>query len=349
MLIRTEKQAQFTRGFTLVELLVVMAVLVVLAGVTLPTVKGLLHDQKVSAAARLVKAHVEAAQARAISSNRRVAVILERNANDSNIVTRLSIGQTFPPYEGDVSPTLGTLGDSSGSSLYYNQITIPTASASLLTATPAVFGAGDFIQIGNSSKTYTITDISSGVVTFSNPSLTSGGLATQEPQLLKLGRASTTASFRIFRRPTKSFVQSSSLPRGTCIDMTVSGIGQTGAEFSVSGAASPLMIVFDPDGSIFSITDGSTTFPPSSITHLLVGRTEQVSLAAPLSVEDPDDSATFNANLNDNGNSWISINPITGMIYSSALQAGSENASSLATRLQVARSFATNAVTQSEN
>ncbi len=343
------KQTRYP-GFTLVELLVVMAAISVLAAVTLPSIKGLLHDQKVTSAARMVKSHIEAAQARAISSGRRVAVIMERNANDTNVVTRLSIGQSFPPYEGDVSPTLGTLGNS-GSGLFFNQITIPTASASLLVATPPVFSAGDFIQIGNSGPLYSITTIpSTGVVTFANPPLDpTGSFATQEPQLLIAGKVNTSASFRIFRRPSKSFVQTSALPRGTCIDMTVSGIGQSGNEFAATSAAPPLMIIFDPDGSIFSITDGvNPPISPTSITHLLVGRTEQVSLASPLSLEDPDNSGTFNANLNDNGNSWISINPVTGMIYSSGMQAGSES-TTLATRLQVARTFATNAITQSEN
>jgi hypothetical protein len=107
------------------------------------------------------------------------------------------------------------------------------------------------------------------------------------------------------------------------------------------------MIVFDERGTIAYVTDG-TSAPQrvSGIVHLLVGRTEQVSTVAPLSIKLESDPSSFNANINDKDNSWVSINPYSGAVYSSAVQAGSEGGP-LATRISVARSFATSATTRS--
>ena len=65
-------------AFTLVELLIVMAIILLLAAVALPSVKALLHGQKVTQASRMVQAHIESARARAIAAGSHVAVILER-------------------------------------------------------------------------------------------------------------------------------------------------------------------------------------------------------------------------------------------------------------------------------
>ena len=108
---------------TLVELLIVMAVLTILATMALTTLKGLLKDQKVTQAARLAQQYIETAKIRAITSGRPVAVFLERvslNGDSLNpgaprpenyMATRLSIGEVFPPYIGDVDSAEGALWD----------------------------------------------------------------------------------------------------------------------------------------------------------------------------------------------------------------------------------------------
>ena len=49
-------------AFTIIELLIVMAIIVLIAAVTLPSVKNLLKDQKNSQAARVVQGFAEAAR-----------------------------------------------------------------------------------------------------------------------------------------------------------------------------------------------------------------------------------------------------------------------------------------------
>ncbi len=340
-------------AYTLVELLVVMAALTVLAAVTLPTLKTLLSDQKVSSASRSVLAHLQAAQGRAIASNSPVAVILERSSSDTpttlNTVSRLSIGQVFPPYEGDIAGATGLLSDANGDG-FIDRLAIPVASASLLGATPALFSAGDYLQLDDRQSNYLITadpTVAAGVVTLQFELPTAGQQGDWMYPLLSSRSLNLNSRFRIYRKPTKSFLQTVSLPRGTCVDLSISGLGISGIDFFSSSIA-PAMIVFNPQGRIAYWTNG-TNGPQTatSLLHILVGRTERVSLTDPPEAQDPDDTSTFNANVNDNGNSWLTINPFTGAISSAGMQAGNEG-SALAVRLPTSRAFATHAITQSE-
>ena len=265
------KRSKIMRSaFTLVELLVVIAIITLLAAVSLPTVRTLLHGQKVTQAARMVQAHIESARARAIASGSFTAVILPRSVStgaEYNSVLSLSIGATFPPYEGDTLGATGSLDDTmaknasnvyaSGTDGAYDQLTVLPVDGGLITSD--VFGVGDFIRIGGKESLFVITakPSGSGVITFANPPYythTDGTQwPTQEPQLPTTGAATT--SFKIFRKPTKSFIQSTKLPRGTCIDLSVSGLQTAGTQFA--DLTSPLMIVFDERGTVAFIDTGA--------------------------------------------------------------------------------------------
>ncbi len=361
---KIKKPAKVRSAFTLVELLIVIAIISILAAVTLPTVKTLLHGQKVTQAARMVQAHIESARARAIASGSFVAVILERSLStgttlpaEYNMALALSIGNTFPPYEGDTLGATGTLADTfakNASGVYatgtddaYDQLTVLPANGGLITSD--VFGVGDFIRIGGRENLFVITAKPSGggAIRFANPPYythTDGTQwPTQEAQLPTSG--SSTASFKIFRKPTKSLVQSTKLPRGTCIDLSVSGLQQTGTQFA--DLTAPLMIVFDERGSVAFVNTGTAISEnPVGLIHLLVGRTEQVAPAGSRqSLANPNDPTTFSANLNDAENRWISINPSSGAIHASTVQVGSETAA-FALRVATARAFATNNIVE---
>ena len=341
-------------AYTLVELLVVMAALTVLAAVTLPSLKSLMHDQKVTAASRMVKAHFQAAQSRAIASNSPVAVIMERSGDGSasdldvhNTVSRLSIGQVFPPYEGDTTGTTGELVDSPVTDNFYDTLRINVGEAILLAANAAVFGPGDFLQLDDRQSTYLIKSITvTGAVAemkFDNPS------QGQEGNLQVDTRLTNTARFRIFRKPTKSFLQTLTLPRGTCIDLSVSGFGQRENNLIALNSSGPALVVFNSMGRIAYWSNGANGVnAATSLLHVLVGRTEQVHTNNLMSLANPDDTSTFNANVNDNANAWLTVNPFTGAITSTGLQAGDEEGT-FGDRLNTARSFATYGINQSEN
>ncbi len=356
---KTLRSEELRPAYTLVELLVVMAALSILAAVTLPSLKSLLHDQKVTSASRMVLAHFQAAQARAIASNSPVSVILERTANVStpNAVSRLSIGQVFPPYEGDTTGTTGTLGSAGP---FYYTLTVNVAEASLLKNEFGVFSSGDSLQLDDRQSIYEVANVDNGLIKFIDPPfvLDKNGdeFAVREEDLRVSSRIGTTAHFRLFRKPTKSFLQTLTLPRGTCVDLSVSGFGPDDNSFATM-ATGQAMVVFNAQGRI-AYWDNGLTGPKAatSLLHMLIGRTEQVALSiAPIDlmkVADSDDSSTFNTNINDASNVWLTVNPFTGAITSSGVQAGDEAGNDLAafqTRLKTARAFATYGITQSEN
>ncbi|MCA9192231.1 MAG: prepilin-type N-terminal cleavage/methylation domain-containing protein [Planctomycetales bacterium] len=388
-------------GFTLIELLVVMGVLTILAALTLPTVKDLLKDQKGSQAARLVQAYFESAQARAIATGRPVAIILDRSGTaspNSDICTRLSIGETFPPYEGDLSGARAAISDHP--TLSNHQIaSIPLADAASLwdtntNSSSGMVGPYDVIQFGDSARPYRIKELTLAGsapnvfinITFQNASIAPGIVLTGGVTVPIVEPAIFPAApqpFRIYRKPTKSLAGNIVLPRGVCLDLSVSGIGRSGTDFgintiSLNPASGSLFsvpagldygsvnIVFSPTGTIrdvyFTEISGPANNPliefsrhptPDKI-HLLVGKVDQVfpdpSYLAATPVPDPKVSTRddFTYNIFDSSNFWITLNPYSGSISSAQVQELSNGDTTSGTlsqqRIAAARALATSGV-----
>ena len=350
----SRRRSRRTSAFTLVELLISLAVVLLLAGLTLPTFKGMLKDQRVTQSARVVQSMAESARARAIALGRPVALIFDRVAIDptadpvfnlvsDNICTRLSIGEVFPPYEGDWAGTTGALSDVAIVDGVPDTLSIELAKVSSLmdmsTTPPSPTGlvdVGDLIQLGDRAQLFSITSLTVTTtpsiivhIGFSNPP---PGYSTAEPLW---STSADQVRFRMIRRPSKTLAGSVAIPRGLCVDLSESGMGVAGNEFAVGlrPAASeadrfgPLFVVFNTRGNVDGVyyrrhrsppetTADEVTFvasSPTGVMHFLVGRTEQVQPAGALPVSDRDD---FRANLYDPTNIWISINPFNGAIYS---------------------------------
>ncbi len=376
-------------GYTLVELLVVMGVIVILASVTLPFVRELLHDQKLSQTARIVQGYAESVRAKAMASGRRTALILERLRYDGlggiaadvrigqNTCIRLSTGEVFPPYEGDWAGSTGTL---VGNGSIVTGIQIPLAQAASLwdtsTGKPSgLVSVGDSIEFGDRQQGFVIpTDPtllanSNILIPVSNPPTASlSGIPGSVQIAESMWTPGISVRFRIHRKPSKSLSGSVILPRGTCIDLTMSGTGLTGREFStdtiqgiskyVNDDYGQVYIVFGPRGTVELAyyqarpTDNASAFVrvfPTGIFHLMIGRTDQVlpnSLLAPFTPGAESERDDFKANIMDPGNFWVSLNPYSGAIYSSSVTAptipsGMAPAAAIPFRTAQARQFAT--------
>ncbi len=332
------------RGVTLVELLIVIALVILLAGISLPSIKAVMKDQRTTQSARLVQGFLESARARAIALNRPVAAILERQGTDQadtvNLLTctRMSIGEVFPPYEGDWSSATGTLVDTDSDGLS-DQIQIPAAQAATLTS---LVTAGDAIEIGDRKFLFTITSNPSVsgtnvLVNFQNPirftatnKSGSSQIYVKEEGHWPTKAGTTNITFRIYRKPSKTMALGTVLPKGTCIDLEWSGFGSTGTELATTTAGVPtrrsIFIVFNPRGTVDSIYEfqqalsgGATSLASVAsnigLLHLLIGRTEQVGSSAlgQVSARDTD----FVSNVFDTSNRWVSLNTLNGLIYSS--------------------------------
>lgn len=427
-------------AFTLVELLIVIAIATILATLSLTTMQGLLKDQKMSSSVRLVRQYFEVARTRAMASGRPVAIFLERVSPNGDgagaavvanyTVTRMSIGEVFPPYTGEDINAVATLWDvpfpvnsrmvdedSNGifeGDGFADQARIPLSAAVSgfgTTGNDGMITRGDTIEFTGSNQRFVIEQISlvSGAtppqvaVTFFNPPKRYDGaigsiafnsrnktfehsysgreptLAT--PNTIPVGTgmysAATASSpgvgFRVYRKPSKSLVGTITMPRGTCIDLSVSGVEGdlcamdpdtllppekfpfrlTADPFTLSATAysvstgtlkrssySRFAIVFNPEGRAQGmyrddrmvqtpansgdpeVLVGFAPFPLSTKLHLMLGRTEQVLIGssiddAPIAKPVAGERGTAFGNLMDTGNTWLTINPFTGLMETS--------------------------------
>ena len=106
-------------AYTLVELLIVLAIMVLLAAVALPTVKDLLANQQIAKTARNISAFMDKARSRAIAEGQFVGIRLER-LNTLDPVSRaqsIRIREltSVPPYTGDASNAFAKLKSTNGS------------------------------------------------------------------------------------------------------------------------------------------------------------------------------------------------------------------------------------------
>ncbi|MFO1065359.1 MAG: prepilin-type N-terminal cleavage/methylation domain-containing protein [Pirellulales bacterium] len=395
---------QNRRGVTLVELLIVIALITLLAALTLPTLRQVLKHSQVPQAARMVEAYAESAKSRAIASGRRVALVIERARADAGggvgsdalianeTSTHLSIAEVFPPYEGDWAGSTATPVSVAGSG-YVDAIDIPVAQAATLldlNQSPPVpngfVSLGALVQLGDRSQGFIVSgtpsitlagNIRIPLANAPSIALPGTGYAAQSNEAmwpLTQEMADNGVRFKIFRLPSKTMSGSVTLPRGTCIDISCSGVGPAGRDFSADAISSgagiaasagdygPIFIVFNPRGSVDiayfqgRVSNGSGGYIPglrrvlpTGVLHFLIGRTEQVqpsNLLAPYSGGQISSRDDFTSNLNDASNYWLSLNPYSGNIYTSPVTAvaAPQNPMTVASRLIEARSNATVAV-----
>ena len=332
------KNTRRRAAVTLIELLIVMAVVVLLAGLTLPTIRATLKDQRVTECARIFQSLVEGARAKAIYTGRPVSLVLERVPGDNsssavynhtvdNTVARISMGEVFPPYEGDWSGTTGTIRAPVSPATVPTIFEIPLAKVASLydsSGTPTgIVQRYDLLQFGEHSQRFLIDDVqrvgATVVITFANPS---GGF--KEAQWTVNGET----RFRVYRQPTKSMVGAVPLPRGTCIDLTNSGIGMGGRNFEVGMRSSPLpefsslAIVFNSrgtvDGAYYYNATGRQDALPTGLFHFQVGRPEQVVPSSQLGSASASATSSrddFLPNLYDTSTLWVTLNPYSGVVY----------------------------------
>ena len=396
-------------GFTMVEIMVVMVLLLLLAAVGLPTIKETLKSQKETQSVRQVMSFFEAARSRAIATQQPVGVVLDRYGafdpfgRSYAIEMRQTI--SMPPYRGESAETLGvvihddfflnnpanpvaTAVVRSGpfNACLFRQIENPLLllSANYLTdgdpandhlapvqpgdsieldgsrpmrivdinfvdnndISLATYGAptppwapmnplypewdmtvdGPYIKVRFDSRNF--VQMSAAAATFEHPSgsVVAGGTRLWRP-----------TQYRIQRSPTPTSLSPLRMLKGMAIDLTYSGFGPGGIQFSPfiidsnSGTVAdntqlnangpvdflPVGLVFAPDGSVQVVGGANSSLAfqavrPTGQIFLLVGKTDGIRPDDPFSTEE-----RAVANILDPDSVWIVINPSNGNVTAS--------------------------------
>lgn len=382
---------QATIAFTLVELLVVLAVISVLAGIALPTVKNSLREQRVARAASLLQSAIEEGRARSILAGGGGGVIIDRKGVD-NIADRcesiqIRMATTPRPYTGDIANSkakigvnLGVVGDVTDDvvTLWFNPTSAQlTRSASDITngIFPTLINIGDKVDIGDASLPLAITDIGFGTVADRNGA---GLLTTDIPDALVTSWIRVTVTrpeenldltrfigqnttFSITRSPRTAIALPVEIPRGASIDLTASGIGRFGNEFSpmavegnyltTTGAPfltgprdyESIFIIFGARGEISRILSGRIVagvlqlaeFPVTGDVHLLVGRAGLIKTDPTGQLEDSDpdplgdEARDGTTPLLDPESVWITIRSRSGDVVASSWVDPTDDATNL--------------------
>ena len=284
-------------GFTLVELLVVVTILLILLTLTATGVRPLLEGRDVREGARLVATYFGSAQAQAISLNRSVAVWVDRLEGKPGMSLQLYMAAVPPPYTGDTLTDAAQI-ITAGPNVITGVGTSGTVTFTGSSSLPLVVSDGDFIRFNYRGPLYQLSVPASGTIGFEHP--------TADPTPVSAlihapPRAEISVPYQIYQYGRRSAMQPLELPTGVAIDMAYSGVAYDG-QFSGSHLK-PIIITFEPDGQIGYIagatTSGYQVGHPLGSVHLLVGRPELVGNVA---------------NLQDGHNLWVSIGHQTGRI-----------------------------------
>jgi len=304
-------------GFTLVELLVVVAILAMLVGISAAVILPLREGRDIREAARSINAYLAAAQTRAMANQRPVGVWINRFSPDVNDLPRFNMAlelvaaEVPPPYTGDYLSSRAIF-----SAEINNQAELTGISGvSIQPDRNDLIHRGDYIQFGFKGQRRKISEITNVnvnddgsltcIVVFDTPFRCAPG---------------GEIPFQIFRfaRPARSATAPLLLPPAVAIDIGNSGVGATGM---LSGLLEILKslndpdkknlltgpaILFGPSGQIDLFIDGNPDpkvepTPPAAPIHLLIGRPEKIG----------DD------NLTDPNNLWLTIDHRTGRLSTS--------------------------------
>ena len=319
---RSSRRDRIHRGFTLVELLVVVTIVLMLFGLAATVIQPMREGRDVREAARMVNAYLAQAQTRAIQRGRLVGIWIRRLPTRPNLSLELAMAELPPPYGGDV---LGAkIMVTGAASAEYNRDT----------ADPRFFNVGNWIRFDYKGplRIITGTDPASQSIQFSPPFR----FTPIQPLPFQVygfpRRDANDPDSPVIQ--VQSAVLPLTLPPSVAIDVAHSGIGssswfsEVGPNDPADGEIDPL-ILFGADGSVERVITGLNNSilyhqRPLSTIHLLISR--------PGTLGSPE--------LAGGNNFWVSINNTTGRITTSAFSPPTKEHSSKSALLKDVRRFA---------
>lgn len=316
-------RSNFRRGMTLVELMVVVAIIGLLAVTVLPALSATAELRRGREAARVVSSFIAKAQSRAIGRREWSGFQILATGATSYAALDLVLADVPPVYRGDTVPALlNVLG--TGSTTRHAS----WSAGALQSGSAAGVKSGDLIRFGDEAAWYelaaTPTAAVSGSVAFQFRSQASG--ATEDAHNTPWPPSNASLSFEILRQPstTGSPVV---IPAGRAIDLFWSGFGPATSalyrRFDVTSSGtnptigSTSSVMFDSTGRLRQILvrDAAATTTKRLMAtgplFLLLGRADRAG-QLPATLDPADDSLGSNWQYADSF--WIAIDPFTGAV-----------------------------------
>ncbi len=302
------KRAQHRFGLTLVELLMVIAIMTILFAVAIPMVRPAFKDRKLREASRQINAFFAGAKARAAELDRPVGVWLERldgTELGSRQAVRLYMAEVAPSFTGG---TLGSTVSVVATGPTTGQLSFNSLLDDRLLRTMVAPGEQFTIKFDHRGYDYyCLRPLAPANAPFEIvlPLGMPPGLAPPNGQ-----------AFEILRGPVRSSVSPLTLPGEVAIDLSVSGVGTSGNELDTGAGpawtSTPVIVMFAPTGRIDFVFVSNFSFRPFGPLHLLIGR--RTKTVNPLTT---DVSDVEKSNLADPANLWVTIGHRTGTVTTS--------------------------------
>lgn len=283
-------------GMTLVELLVVVAILGLLAVAVLPVFSGSAEPRRTREATRIITSFVAKAQAHAIGRNEWAGFWLATPATNGSAPFAIDLFTASVPaaYRGDTLEATVTV--ASGS-------TAPELSSMSVSGT-----LGDLIRFDGKPPWY---EMVTGTTFRLRSNAGQTALNTPWP-------TSAAHTFELLRPP-RRIGSPLSLPDGRCVDLFWSGHGGTSSYTPLNAPPGGIAAVFDATGRLRQLFGNGTRIDVDGPLFLLVGRTDRAGQSM-ATLAPGDDSLGANWQYADSF--WIAIDPLGGVAKSAECKPG---------------------------
>lgn len=334
-------QGASRNGMTLTELLVVIMILVLLLGVSLPMMRTGLEGRAVREASRQLNTYVQLAKSRAAETGRPVGLWLDtvtlpaEESFDPNLPLRyadqLFLAETPPPYAGDIFGARVQVFENTNANIDGDYVA--SSSDGYSSALPDLVQAGARIKFDFKGPAYPITDIWPAAAHEGGERRIFFTPEPHQPPPRLLDPGDVGVPYQIFRSPQRSSSTPLSLASGVVIDLTNSGYGLVDREFGLY--ATPMVILFNPSGGIDAVLGNDAWFIPPGAIHLQIGSLANLMEPGQHSSEG---YGVYNRNLEDTSNLWVTIGHRSGRVTSA--ENAWEERGDLPSSLAAAREFA---------
>lgn len=315
-------------GMTLVELLVVVAIIGLLAVTVLPSLANSTEGRRTRETARLLTSFIARSQASAFGQAFPTGFAMRRIGGDVRDPAIDVVPSRVPDaYRGDSpgayvrgSPTTLPSGQPIMTLSFTNAFTTGTFMSCV---------SGDLIRFGGSGPWYLVLADASGTACTlrSGSNTTVDSMAGQTLLNTPWPQDSAWLPFELQRQP-QTAGSVVSLGEGRSVDIFWSSLGQpsrgyVGEDLSPTSAARSelISVLFDAAGGLRQVVAGSNRFSPDGPILLLIGRIDRAGAdpVFPLPANASDDSQGANWQYPDS--MWVAIDPISGICRSAASDA----------------------------